>query len=187
MRRKKSFTERDILRNCGHASFHDGARDRIGGVALEPGRDQPGVVLVGGQQVAGREVAGLDAVAVGHPGRGHDGLVAGQHHDLVDGRLLLAGGVRDGDGPDPAAVAALPAAEAVGDDALVLGGGTEVLPHDVLAHLLDESGAREVGRLEGHRVGCVDHGAIVPGRTGSCLPGPAGVGRMWSWEAALDA
>lgn len=35
MRRKKSFTERDILRNCGHASFHDGARDLAQGRVLE--------------------------------------------------------------------------------------------------------------------------------------------------------
>lgn len=35
MRRKPSFTERDILRNCGHASFHDGARDLVHGQVVD--------------------------------------------------------------------------------------------------------------------------------------------------------
>ncbi|KTS38138.1 serine/threonine protein phosphatase [Methylobacterium indicum] len=39
MRRTSSFTERDILRNCGHASFHDGARDLAAGRVREIGCD----------------------------------------------------------------------------------------------------------------------------------------------------
>ena len=35
MRRTSSFTERDMLRNCGHASFHDGARDLAAGRVRE--------------------------------------------------------------------------------------------------------------------------------------------------------
>ncbi len=42
MRRKLPFTERDILRNCGHASFHDGARDLAQGrvIAIETEEDK---------------------------------------------------------------------------------------------------------------------------------------------------
>ena len=57
-------------------------------------RDQPRVLVADRQQVAGREVAGLEPLAVGHPGRGHDGLVAGDQHHLVDGDALLPRGAR---------------------------------------------------------------------------------------------
>ena len=42
MRRTLSFTERDILRNCGHASFHDGAGDLANGQVLDVETDGDG-------------------------------------------------------------------------------------------------------------------------------------------------
>ena len=71
--------------------------DRRDGVALlvvevvlarEVRRDQPRVVLLGREQVAGTEVAGLDALAPRQPRGRHDGVVAGQQHDLVEGDRL---------------------------------------------------------------------------------------------------
>ena len=123
----------------------------VGALPGEVRRHQPRVVLVGGKQVTRGEVTRLDAVAPRDPlGRG-DRLVAGQQHDLVDRHRVLAGGVRDGDGPDPAGVARLPAREVVGDRGLDLGPGGEVLTDDVGAHLLRRARRGQRRRPRGRR------------------------------------
>jgi len=61
------------------------------------------------------------------PYRCHDGLRAGQQHDLVDRDRLRARRPGDGDRPAPAVVAGLQRREQMGDDALVVDQVTEVV------------------------------------------------------------
>ena len=116
-------------------------------------RDQPRVLVADREQVAGRQVAGLDPLAVGHPGRGHDRLVAGDQHDLVDGDRLVPRGAGDGDRPAPADVPPAGAGEQVGDHPLPLVGRTEVLADVGGVDVLEQRGAGDVGGRDQRGVG----------------------------------
>ena len=109
-------------------------------------------------------------------------------HDLVDGRALAPVGVGHDHGPDPAAVAGLAAGEAVGDDAVALGHGAEVLA-DERRHRPAPPARRERCRRPRRATGSAADitSAIIPHRAGSCLPGPPVLGRMSPWTARRDA
>ena len=145
---------------------------------------EPGVVGRRGVQVAGVEVAGAHALGPRHPRGGQDRVVAGEQHDLGDGRCLAVRHDGDGHGPGPAAVAAGQAGEGVGGEAVGGGGDADVVTDVVRGRDLEHRGAGEVDgrRQDGVRRGrghgaILAHGAVrgtaAPDASSPDCPGPS--------------
>ena len=104
------------------------------------------VGLLAGETVGAGDVAGFEAVGPRDPGGGEEGLLSGEELHLTDGGGAAAWDAAEGDRPAPAAVAAQGAVEQVGDEALRVGGGGQVLADgDGVGDLLQ----RVAGELDG--------------------------------------
>jgi hypothetical protein len=131
----------------------------LGIVAQEVGRDQPGVIRCGWQEVTGAQVARPEPLAPGQPGRGQHRVRTGQQHDLGHRRL----GVRrstHGDRPVPADIAGQARGKGVRYQPFALGPNAQVFA-DLVARRLDGGRPGQLDRLGTLRVKLELDGAEV--------------------------